>query len=101
MKKTDRSLKGTLSFAAAALLAVGVGLMHGLSGYWVPSIFPEFQKPITESLQIGPWGKLFLMGYLALSLASGIGVVLLMTNTPFRGLGRFARPDISSRNCPT
>src|SRR2546430_4687418 len=51
----------------------------GSSGYWVPSIIPEWQKPITEALQISPWGKLFLMGYLALSLTGGIGVVLLLS----------------------
>jgi len=71
--------KPVIYWCAAAGLAVGVGLMHGLSGYWVPSIFPEFQTPITASLQIGPWGKLFLMGYLALSLTGGIGVVLLLS----------------------
>jgi hypothetical protein len=67
------------------VLSVGVVLMHVLSGYWLPSIFPELQKPITEPLQTGPWGKLFLMSYLALSVAGGVGVALLI------GAGVFAR----------
>jgi hypothetical protein len=69
--------KPVMSWCAAAVLAVAVVLMHVLSGSWVPSIFPEWQTPITEPLQIGPWGKVFLMGYLALSVTGGMGVVLL------------------------
>jgi hypothetical protein len=70
--------KPVIYWCAAAVLAVGVVLMHVLFSSWAPSLSPELQTPITEPLQIGPGVKLVLMGYLALSVAGPAGVVLLL-----------------------
>jgi hypothetical protein len=75
--------KPVIYWCAAAVLAVGVVLMHGLSGSWVPSLFPELQTPITEPIQLGLGVKLFLMGYLVLSVAGAAGVVLLFSEGMF------------------
>jgi hypothetical protein len=70
--------KPVIYWWAAAVLVVGVALMHVLFSSWAPSLSPELQKPITEPLQIGPGVKLVLTGYLALSVAGPAGVVLLL-----------------------
>jgi hypothetical protein len=70
--------KPVIYWCAAAVPAVGVVLRHVLSGSWVPSLFPAWQTPITEPLQVGLWGKLALMGYLALSMAGSVGAALLL-----------------------
>jgi len=46
--------KPVIYWCAAAVLAVGVMLMHGFSGSWGPWLFPELQTPITEPIQYGP-----------------------------------------------
>jgi hypothetical protein len=71
--------KPMIYWCAAAVLAVGVVLMHGLAGSWMPALSPELQKPITEPIQLGLVVKLVLMGYLILSVAGGAGVVLLFS----------------------
>src|SRR5215510_10499920 len=86
--------KPVIYWCAAAVLAVGVVLMHVLSGSWGPWLFPEWQKPITQPLQIGPGGKLFLMGYLALSVAGSVGVALLFgAGVDARDRARWAREE--------
>jgi hypothetical protein len=70
-------LKPVIYWCAAAVLAVGVVLMHGFSGSWGPWLFPELQTPITGPIQLGPWTKWLMMAYLGLSVAGGAGVALL------------------------
>jgi hypothetical protein len=70
--------KPVIYWCAAALLAGGAVLMHGLADQWMPARFPELQKSITEPIQLGLGVKLVLMGYLVLSVAGGVSVVLLI-----------------------
>jgi hypothetical protein len=70
--------KPVIYWCAAVVLAVGVVLMHVLAGSWMPALSPELQKPITEPVQLGLGVKLVLMGYLVLSVAGAVGVVLLI-----------------------
>jgi hypothetical protein len=72
--------KSVIYWCAAAMLAVGVVLMHGLSGYWVPSLFPELQTPITEPM------------------AGGIGVVWLFSEgVSIRDQQRWAHEEAERR----
>ena len=83
VKRSSIDVEAGNLLVAAAVLAVGVVLMHGLAGSWMPALFPELQKPITEPIQLGLGVKLFLMGYLVLSVAGGAGVVLLFSEGTF------------------
>jgi hypothetical protein len=69
--------KPVIYWCAAAVLAVGVVLMHVLANQWLPLRFPELQKPITEPIQLGPGLKLLLATYLVMSVVGAVGVVLL------------------------
>jgi hypothetical protein len=81
-------------WSAAAVLAGGVVLLHMLAGAWMPWLFPELGKPTAEALPIGPWAMLFLLGYLALSMAGGAGVALLAgAGVDARDRARWAREE--------
>jgi hypothetical protein len=91
-------LKPVIYWCAATGLAGGVVLMHVLSGSWGPWLFPALGKPSTDPLPIGPWVVLFLMGYLALSVAGGVGVVRLFgAGVDTRDRARWAREEEARR----
>jgi hypothetical protein len=75
---TEPMSKPVIYGYAAAVLAVGVVLMHVFADQWMPSLFPELQTPLGEPLPLSFWAKLALMGYLGLSVAGGVGVVVLI-----------------------
>ena len=64
----------------------------------MPSLFPELQKPITEPIQLSPGVKLFLIAYLVLSVAGGVGVVVLFSEGMFiRDQQRWAHEEEERR----
>jgi hypothetical protein len=68
--------KALLYWTAAALLAVGLIAMHRFSGAWVPMLFPELNRSITDPTPLSLGAKGFMMIYLVLSVAAPVGVVL-------------------------
>jgi hypothetical protein len=61
---------------AAALLAVGLISMHLFSGAWVSRLFPELNRPITDSTPLSLGAKGFMLAYLVLSVALAVGMPL-------------------------
>jgi hypothetical protein len=61
---------------AAALLAVGLVVMHLFSGAWVTRVFPELYHSITDPTPLSLGAKAFMLAYLALSVGLAVGVPL-------------------------
>jgi hypothetical protein len=64
------------SWTAAALLAVGLISMHLFSGAWVSRLFPELNRPITDSTPLSLGAKGFMLASLGLSVALAVGMPL-------------------------
>lgn len=63
---------------AAALLAVGLVVVHLFSGAWVTRLFPELNRSITDPTPLSFGAKLVMLGYLALAVGGAVAVPLLI-----------------------
>jgi hypothetical protein len=68
--------KALLDWTAAVLLTVGLIAMHLFSGAWVPALFPELHRSLTNPTPLSLGAKGFLMAYLVLWVAAAGGVPL-------------------------
>jgi hypothetical protein len=89
--------KPVIYWCAAAMLAVGLVLMHVFFRNWAPWLVPDLQKPFDEAL-VSPWAKLVLMGYVVLSVVGPVGVVRLFgAGVDTRDRARWAREEEARR----
>jgi hypothetical protein len=70
--------KLAIYWGAAAVVAVGVVLLHLFGSAWVAARVPELQRPLTDPTPLSPWAKVIMLGYLALSVGGAVGVPLLI-----------------------
>jgi hypothetical protein len=85
--------KPVIYWCAAAVLAVGLVLMHVFFRNWALWLVPDLQKPFDEAL-VSPWAKLVVMGSVVLSVAGGVGVArLFAAGVDTRDRARWAREE--------
>jgi flagellar biosynthesis component FlhA len=70
--------KPAIYWGAAAVVAAGVVLMHIGVDAWALARFPELQRPMTDLAPLSRAAKLFMLGYLALSVGGAAGAVALI-----------------------
>lgn len=62
-------------WTVAAVLAVGLVIMHLFSGAWAAALFPELNRSITDPTPLSLGAKGVMMAYLVVSVAGVLGVV--------------------------